>query len=64
MDFQPALEECKPHLKEIAKILVLKYAVGALQEAVAKSETKIDDMALEALLPGFQAAFVSMIEKA
>ena len=58
------LTDCKPHLKEIVKIVVLKHAKAALQKAVAESETKIDDMALEALLPGFEAAFISFIEKA
>jgi hypothetical protein len=64
MDFAPVLEQCKPHIKEIAKILVLNAAKPALLEAVEKSESKIDDMVLAALLPALEAALLASIERA
>lgn len=54
-----ALEIMKKHAIAAAKELVLVAAIPALEEAVAKTETKIDDM----FLPAFEEALKKMIEK-
>lgn len=54
-----ALEIIKKHGKEMAKELILVAAIPALEEVVAKSPTKVDDM----FLPAFEEALKKVIEK-
>jgi len=54
--------EIEPAFKVIAKCIVLKAVVPILKDEVSKSENKIDDVVLAALLPSLEAAAVAAID--
>lgn len=68
-DFKEVLEaSAKKHLVPAAKAmaleLVLEAAIPALEQAVAKSSTPIDDVVVAALKAPLKQALVELIEKA
>lgn len=59
-----ALEIIKAHLKVMAVELVDQVVIQALEEAVAKSATPIDDVVLAALKEPLKQALKDIIAKA
>lgn len=54
--------ELEPLIKAIAKCIVLKAVIPVVKDEVAKSENKIDDVVLAALLPAMEAAAIAAID--
>ena len=58
---QDLVNECKPEIIGIAK-KVYGFGKEALQEAVLKSKTPIDDFAVDALIKNYEAILLAKIE--
>jgi len=59
---QKLAEIAKKHGKEIAIEIVNEVLEPALKEAVAKTQTPIDDAVVAALLPSVKAELLKLIE--
>lgn len=51
------------HTKALVVEMLEKVAEKAIMEAVAKSETKLDDVVAAALVPSLKAALIEQISK-
>jgi hypothetical protein len=67
MDFkviaEATLKDITPELKAIAGKLLFNTLFPIIEEAVAKSDTKVDDAVMLALGPTLKAAIASFLEQ-